>query len=183
MFTFKVDENITLELPLPHHAAEIASVVQANLRRLRPWVPWAAGEYTIDSAEIFINQTLKDFSENGSFALLIRFDDKLAGAIGFHNLDKVNRSAHIGYWIAKDFEARGIITSCCRVLIDYLFQTQELNRVQINCNVENSRSRAIPERLGFSLEGIHRQVEWLNGKFVDWAVYAMLRSEWSKPPA
>jgi ribosomal-protein-serine acetyltransferase len=50
--------------------------------------------------------------------------------------------------------------------------------VQINCNVENAKSRAIPERLGFKLEGIHRQVEFLHDRFGDWAVYAMLREEW-----
>ena len=66
------------------------------------------------------------------------------------------------------------------MLIDYLFDTIELNRVQINCNVENKRSRAVPERLGFKLEGIHRQVEFLNGKFGDWAIYAILRSEWKQ---
>jgi ribosomal-protein-serine acetyltransferase len=55
-----------------------------------------------------------------------------------------------------------------------------LNRIQINCNVENVRSRAVPERLGFKLEGVHRQVEKVQGKFGDWAVYAMLRDEWAQ---
>ena len=59
----------------------------------------------------------------------------------------------------------------------------DLNRVQINCNVENERSRAVPERLGFKLEGIHRQVEYLNGRFGDWAVYGMLREEWETAPS
>jgi ribosomal-protein-serine acetyltransferase len=54
----------------------------------------------------------------------------------------------------------------------------KLNRVQINCNVENVRSRAIPEKLGFKLEGMLRQMEFVNGRFGDWAVYGMLRDEW-----
>ena len=63
-------------------------------------------------------------------------------------------------------------------MVDYLFSVMKLNRVQINCNVENARSRAVPERLGFQLEGIHRQVEFLNDRFGDWAVYAMLNEDW-----
>ncbi|HMJ09259.1 MAG TPA: GNAT family protein [Pyrinomonadaceae bacterium] len=178
MLSVQIDENITLELPQPHHAEEVAAVVRENLERLKIWMPWAVDDYSVESARFFIQNNLKSLSENGSFGLLIKFDGRLAGSIGFHDLDKVNRSAHIGYWIAKDFEGRGIMTRCCRVLIGHLFHDFDLNRVQINCNVENTRSRAIPERLGFKLEGVHRQVEWLNGQFGDWAVYAMLQKEW-----
>jgi len=64
------------------------------------------------------------------------------------------------------------------VLVEYLFDTMELNRLQINCNVENVRSRAIPERLGFTLEGTLREVEFINGEFRDWAVYGLVRSDW-----
>jgi ribosomal-protein-serine acetyltransferase len=63
-------------------------------------------------------------------------------------------------------------------VIDHLFKVLNLNRVQINCNVENIRSRAIPERLGFKQEGVLREVEWLHDRFGDWAVYAMLRRDW-----
>ena len=179
----KVDEHISLELPLPHHADEVAKVVVANLDRLKAWMPWAITEYSVDSARDFIQRNLKGLADDGEFGLLIRYDSKLAGSIGFHHLDRQNSSAHIGYWIAKDFEGRGIITTCCRLLIDHLFKRMDLNRVQINCNVENERSRAVPERLGFKLEGVHRQVEYLNGRFGDWAVYGMLREEWETAPS
>ncbi|MGI8813292.1 MAG: GNAT family N-acetyltransferase [Pyrinomonadaceae bacterium] len=180
MLSVQIDENITLELPQTHHAEEIAAVVRKNLERLQLWMPWAVDDYSAESARFFAQNNLKVFSENGSFGLLIKFDGKLAGSIGFHDLDRVNRSANIGYWIAKEFEGRGIVTHCCRVLIDYLFELLDLNRVQINCNVENKRSRAVPERLGFTLEGIQRQGEWLNGEFHDWAIYAVLKEDWKK---
>jgi ribosomal-protein-serine acetyltransferase len=105
-------------------------------------------------------------------------DGKIVGNMGFHNLDPNNKSAHIGYWLAREAEGRGLMTRCCRVLINYLFDELKLNRVQINCNVENLKSRAIPERLGFELEGIHRQVEFFGDRFGDWAIYAMLKEDW-----
>jgi ribosomal-protein-serine acetyltransferase len=174
----KVDEHITLQLPMTHHAEEVAMVVIQNLDRLKEWMPWAIAEYSVESATEFIQRNLRGLAEDGSFGLLIRYNSKLAGTIGFHNLDRVNSSAHIGYWIAKDFEGRGIITVCCRLLIDYLFSQMDLNRVQINCNVENTRSRAVPERLGFTFEGIQRQAEYIHGRYGDWAIYAMLREDW-----
>ena len=174
----RTDDVITFELPQLHHAGEITAVVRDNLERLKKWMPWAVDDYSIESAKDFVQRNLNTFTSGDAFSVLIRVNGTFAGTIGFHNLDRVNRHAQIGYWIAQDFEGRGIITRCCPLLIDYLFDDLQLNRVQINCNIENTRSRAIPERLGFKLEGIHRQIEYINGRFGDWAVYGMLKEEW-----
>lgn len=179
MFSHRIDEGLEISLPEPEMAQELASVVLANVDRLRPWMPWARGDYDADSAADFIRRTLADFARDGQFSAAIRVNKKLAGIVGFHRLDPINRSTSIGYWIASEYEGRGIVTRCCRVLVDYLFDLRGLNRIQINCNVENTRSRAVPERLGFALEGVQREVEYNDGKFGDWAVYAMLQREWN----
>lgn len=178
MFSHQIDDEIELALPDLSMAEAVAEPVRRNLTHLQKWMPWATDDYSVESASEFIQRTLRDFAEAGRFDALIIASGKVIGAIGFHNLSTANKSAHIGYWIDKDFEGRGIITRCCRVLVNYLYDVRGLNRVQINCNVENTRSRAVAERLGFKLEGIHRQVEYINGRFGDWAVYAMLKEEW-----
>ena len=179
MFSFQVDERLALALPQHHQADEMTAVVRRNLERLRPWMPWAVDDYSIEMANEFIARSLRAFADEGRFEAVIIYDGKIVGCIGFHNLDKVNRSAHIGYWIDGEHEGKGIVTRCCLAVINYLFETVNLNRVQINCNVDNHRSRAIPERAGFKLEGIQRQVEFLHDRFGDWAVYAILREEWN----
>ena len=178
MFSYEVDEHLKLILPQAHHADEITAVVRENLAELQPWMPWATDDYSIESARDFIKRNLLTFAEDGSFAAFVVLDGKIVGSIGFHKLDLNNKSAHIGYWLAKQAQGKGLMTGCCRLLIEYLFDVLKLNRVQINCNVENAKSRAIPERLGFKLEGIHRQVEFINDRFGDWAIYAMLKEEW-----
>ena len=178
MFSYQIDENLKLILSQPHHAEEITKVVLENLEQLKLWMPWAKDDYSIDSAREFIKFNLAQFAGNGSFSASIILEERFVGAVGFHNLDLKNKSAHIGYWLAKEAQGKGIVTRCCRVLFDYLFDDLGLNRIQINCNIENTKSRAIPERLGFQLEGIHRQVEWLRDDFRDWAIYAMLKEDW-----
>jgi ribosomal-protein-serine acetyltransferase len=180
MFGYQIDENLKLILPLPHHAEELTAVVRENLDRLKLWMPWATDDYSIDSTREFIERNLKSLAEQGSFAMSVVLDGKIVGNMGFHNLDLSNKSAHIGYWLAGEAVGKGLMTRCCRVLIDYLFDELKLNRVQINCNVENVKSRAIPERLRFQLEGIHRQVEFFDNRFGDWAIYAMLKEDWKK---
>jgi ribosomal-protein-serine acetyltransferase len=53
-----------------------------------------------------------------------------------------------------------------------------LHRVEIQAAVDNRRSRAIPERLGFREEGVRREAERIGERYNDLAVYAMLASEW-----
>jgi ribosomal-protein-serine acetyltransferase len=178
MFSYQINENLKLILSQQHHAEEITKVVRENLDQLKLWMPWATDNYSIDSARQFIEFNLNEFATNGSFDASIIFDEKFVGGVGFHNLDQKNKSAHISYWLAKEAQGKGIITCCCRVLFDYLFDEFGLNRLQINCNIENLKSRAIPERLGFQLEGILRQVEFFDNRFGDWAVYAMLKEDW-----
>lgn len=180
MFSYRIDENLKLMLPQPRHAEEITAVVRENLEQLKLWMPWATDDYSIESARDFIQRNLAEFAENGSFSTGVVWDDKFIGTVGFHHLDLTNKSIQMGYWLDKKAQGKGFVTKCCRLLIDYAFDDLVLNRVQINCNIENAKSRAIPERLGFQLEGIHRQVEWLHDSFRDWAVYAMLAEDWKK---
>jgi ribosomal-protein-serine acetyltransferase len=50
--------------------------------------------------------------------------------------------------------------------------------VEIEAAIANSKSRAIPERLGFLQEGIRRHSVCIRGEYFDMAVYGMLASDW-----
>ncbi len=160
------------------NAEEIYRAVRENLEELKLWMPWVTDDYSIDTARDFIKTNLIEFAENNTFAVAVALNEKIVGTIGLHHLDSANKSVQIGYWLDKQAQGKGLATRCCRVPINYAFEDLGLNRIQINCNVENAKSRAIPERLGFRLEGILRQVEWLNNDFRDWAIYAMLAEDW-----
>ncbi len=178
MFSYRIDENLKLVLPIERSAEEIYHVVRENLEELKLWMPWATDDYSIDSARDFIKRNLTSLADGEGFNAGIALENEIVGAVGFHHLDSASKSVQMGYWLAKKAQGQGLMTRCCRVLIDYAFADLGLNRIQINCNVENVKSRAIPERLDFKLEGIHRQAKFENNRFTDWAIYAMLANEW-----
>jgi ribosomal-protein-serine acetyltransferase len=177
MLRHQLDGHLRLELPKPEQAEEVTKVVRENITHLSRWMPWALPDFSVEHACDWIERSTRE-AAMGNFACVILYDDKIIGTIGTHNFDVKDRHTSIGYWIDHRYEGKGIVSRCARVLIDYLFDKMELNRVQINCNVENTRSRAIPPRLGFTHEGVLRQVELLNGKFGDLAVYGLLKNEW-----
>ncbi len=68
----------------------------------------------------------------------------------------------------------------CRALVNHTLVELKLNRVEIRAAVENSKSRAIPEKLGFTNEGTLREACWLYDHFVDLVVYGMLARDWQR---
>lgn len=71
------------------------------------------------------------------------------------------------------------MTLSVKALVEAGFREYGLNRIEVACATGNARSRAIPERLGFKLEGVLREREYLYGRHVDHAIYSMLASEFS----
>jgi len=158
-------------------AAEVLAIVKQNYGHLRPFLHWATPEYSMTSARRFIKDSQKGFSANSSHTYGIFARNILAGTIGFVNFNWPSKRTELGYWIAKDHEGKGIITQSCKLLLEYAFTELGMNRVEIHCAAENSRSRAVPERLGFTLEGILRQSEWRHDRFYDMVIYGKLRIE------
>lgn len=178
MLVLPVSGQIILQVPSQEAAAEIAALVRRNLEHLQAWMPWAVDNYSKKHASEWIATVGTTDKSSSAIGFLIRKNNVIVGTVGVHDIDRTNCHAKIGYWIDRDHEGKGIVSRCCRVLLDYLFDSMGINRVQINCNVDNSRSRAIPERLGFTYEGTAREVELLLGQYRDQAVYALLKSEW-----
>jgi len=178
VFSHRLSENTELRLLEERHAQELTELTDRNREHLRAWLPWVDTNRTIEDRKNFIRGTLKQFVENNGFQAGIWHEGRLAGVIGYHSIDWMNRSTTLGYWLGKEFQGRGLATVACRALVDHAFEELGLNRVVISCATENRNSCAIPERLGFRQEGVQRQAEWLNDHFVDHAVYAALASEW-----
>ncbi len=173
----RIDERRLLRLLEEADAEELYDVVVENREFLARWMPWAAAQ-TLEDTREFIRTSRRQLADNQGFQVAIVVDGRIVGVLGFHRLDWPNRSTSIGYWIAASAQGHGTVTEAVRTLTNHAFGTWELNRVEIRAGVENLRSRAIPERLGFVEEGVLRQAERVGERFVDHVVYAMLAEDW-----
>jgi ribosomal-protein-serine acetyltransferase len=160
-------------------AAELYALVDANREYLARWLPWVERTRSPDDVFAFIRATRQQLAENNGFQLAISEGANIIGIIGFLSIDWNHRSTSIGYWLAEDRQGRGTMTEAVRALTAHAFDVWKLNRVEIRAAVGNVRSRAIPERLGFSEEGVLRETERINDRYEDSVVYSMLAKEWS----
>ena len=178
MFSRRIDEELELRPVDERYAEELTALVRRDIAHLKPWMPWATERYSVEDAREFIRRQIRQYAEDQGFATLIFSGGRVAGSIGYNQIDWSNRKTDIGYWLGAEFLGRGLMTKSCRALVEHAFRELRLNRVEIYCAVENSRSRRIPARLGFVEEGVHRQAEWVHDHFKDLVSYSMLAREW-----
>jgi ribosomal-protein-serine acetyltransferase len=182
MFSQRIEADLELRPVDERYAEELTALVRRDLAYLEEWMPWATDRYSVEDAREFIRRNLRQYAEDQGFATLIFFRDRLAGSIGYNTIDWTNRKTDIGYWLAADLQGRGIMTRSCRALVDYAFRELKLHRIEIYCAVENRKSRRIPERLGFTREGVMREAEWVHDHYKDLVAYSMLAGEWPTVP-
>ena len=178
MFSYKLDEDTELRLLQEYDAEEFFILTDENREHLRRWLPWLDTTRSVYDTRAFIHSTLLQFANNKGFQAGIWYRGSLAGIIGYHSIDQQNRKTAIGYWLGEAFTGKGLMTKACEALLDYGFDVLQLNRIEIRCAPSNTRSCAIPQRLGFTHEGIAHQAEWLYDHFVDQSIYSMLASDW-----
>jgi ribosomal-protein-serine acetyltransferase len=160
---------------------ELHALIEANRSHLAKWLPWAA-EQTRERTLEFIRATCIQVAQNNGFQAAIRDTGRVVGVIGFHGIDWHHRSTSIGYWLAAEAQGRGTMTQALRAMVHHALRVWALNRVEIRASVENERSRALIERLGFEFEGVARQAFRLPNGYHDDAVYSMLRADWPSDP-
>jgi ribosomal-protein-serine acetyltransferase len=97
----------------------------------------------------------------------------MAGAI-MMDVKLSNRSATLSYWLFKDYTGQGLMTESVKLLSAYAFATLKLNRLELLVSVHNDKSTAVAKRCGFKEEGICRDFELINGKFVDHRRFSLL---------
>lgn len=172
-----VSETHRLRLLEESDANELYALIDTNRVYLSRWMPWAAGQDFQDTLR-FIRMAHRQLLDNNGLQAALVCNGAIIGVVGYHAVNWNHRSTSIGYWLAEQHQGRGTMTSTVRALIDHALGAWKLNRVEVRVAPENTRSRAIPERLGFREEGTLRQAERIEGRFLDSVVYGMLASEW-----
>ena len=156
---------------------ELHALVSANREHLAPWMPWA-GEAERENTETFIRTALEQAASANGVQFAIVQDGRIVGIIGYHYVSRMQRATSLGYWLDAGAQGRGTVTLAVAKLVDFAFDVWRLHRVEIRVAVDNERSRAIPRRLGFVEEGVVRDGERFDDRYVDLVVHSMLEHEW-----
>jgi len=184
IITLEIGPDLRLEPLGPSHAEEIYQRMDGDRTRLGTRLPWVRLTTTASDTLQFISGSIQrrdvDSGGDGSgdWAIMAASDGarRIVGVIGLHGTNLAHRRTAIGYWVAGEFEGRGFVTRAVEAVTRQCFGVG-FHRVEVHAATDNHRSRAIPERLGFTLEGELRAVEWIHDKPIDHAIYARLATD------
>ena len=159
------------DVPVLH--AELYNDVPARSRAdTRPWRPIPAGSAVSPFAVTDPTDQVVCFS-------VVTLDrDELAGDAVLWGIDNHNRSAHLGLGLRPAFRGLGLSTDVVRVLCGYGFSVRGFQRLQLETLADNHAMIGAAERAGFVREGTLRRAAWIEGRFVDEAVFGLLAGDW-----
>ena len=158
-------------------AAALAALISANLPTLTLHMPQLAALAHPQAAREHLEYALTAATERSLYEWHIVADGVLCGSIRLNHIEQENRKASVGYFISTSHQGRGIATLAVRAVAQWCFEQLGLNRIELRCTSDNLASQAVAKRAGFVWEGMLRQAELLNGVFVDYFVYGLLKEE------
>ncbi len=165
----------------PQHVEQVHAVIPQNKGHLEAAMPWARDEPLSHDARLELLEGMRaNFDRGVDFVLGIfdRSSNRYIGGTGLH--PRVGPHAlEIGYWIVADLQGAGLVTETVVALTSVALETMGARRLEIRCSPGNTKSRAIPERLGFHLDGILRQGGVSgSGELEDKMVWSLLATEY-----
>ena len=178
MVICRVDDELELRLLEHQHSTAIDGLQAGDLSSSQG--EW--GEWSIlpgGGAE-WVTIALEEFAKGTRLEAGIFRKNELLGVIALHHVDRRRETAEIDYAMDSRYRNHGIMTRACSALLKHAFAQLGLHRIQICTDTANRASRRVPEKLGFTQEGILRSYYHSAGGFRDCALYSMLKDEWDQ---
>ena len=113
-----------------------------------------------------------------SWVVVLKATGTVIGTIGFIWYSEENRSAELGYSFSREYWNHGYATQALQAVIDAVFRSLPVNRLEAQHDVRNPASGRVMEKCGLRQEGILRDRILNKDEYVDVALYAILRSDW-----
>ncbi len=118
---------------------------------------------------------------NTTIVFMIMVNDKPIGTMGIHHINWKDRHCTTGAMIGeKDYWGKGYGTEAKELLLEYIFNELNLNKVCSDVLEFNKRSRAYLKKSGYVFEGRRRKHIFKDGKYYDLILLAIFRNSWRK---
>jgi len=153
-----------------------------DLRLVTEWAnnPEFGGEYE-PLEQVSYNEVEKWYDSLSSEEKWFIIEKKDGNKIGqiFHS----PRGSHfvIGYKLLLSERNKGYCTEAVQIMVDYLFLSKSLVRIQAETNPRNTASQRVLEKAGFKREGLIRRSNFIRGKWEDGLLYSIIKEEWKEP--
>ncbi len=172
-------DRLTLR-PVADADADALFALHSDASVLRYWdsPPWS--EPSRAERFIAVSRQLEQDGTGARVAMERSSDGTFLGWCGVVRWNPDHRSASLGYCLDRAAWGQGYATEAAGALVQWAFDTLDLNRVQAETDTRNAASARVLEKLGFVREGTLREDCVVNGEVSDSWVFGLLRREWRR---
>lgn len=158
---------------------DLWTAVDGSRRELEPWLPWVPFNVDLESSGRYAEASASDWDAARAtrFSIRERATRRLLGVIGLESFAHLHESVELGYWLRTDSTGKGLMTEAANGVVDWAFNAVNAHRIRVAAATDNHPSLAVIGRVGFRFEGIARQAERCNGRWLDHAVFALLATD------
>jgi ribosomal-protein-serine acetyltransferase len=165
-------ERLIIRHPKISDAVALNSAIIESIRELKKYLAWANKIPSTSDTQNNIENAIRLIETNADVRFLIfSKDNDFIGSSGLHKIDWQIKKAEIGYWIRTTKSGNGFMTEAVNAIANYGINELGLQRIEIVCSGSNTKSRRIPEKLGFTLEGILKKHRINGDGTIDDTVY------------
>ena len=143
------------------------------------WLPWArAGHSRLDTRR-YLRGARLGWARRSALEFIVSGleSERLLGVTSLHRIDWVRRCAGLGYWIRSAYQRRGFALEAARATALYAFERLGLHRLELHIALANAASHGVAQGLGARREGIARDAELVDGRYLDHVQYALLSTD------
>jgi RimJ/RimL family protein N-acetyltransferase len=180
-------QNILLEdevvLLRPLQESDIENLLDISINEPETWEYSLVGADGKENLENYIQIALQAKENKTEFPFIV-FDKKsgkYAGSTRFYDINLGFKSLQLGYtWYGKNFRGTGLNKRCKFLLLQFAFETLEMERVEFRADNKNQRSIAAMKSIGCTVEGVLRSHMPTRDSEVrrDSIVLSILKNEW-----
>lgn len=148
----------------------------SEVTKFLTWQPHSS----VDVSRSIIENWLKEYSDKKYYQWAIVLKDngnEPIGDISVVHMKEDISMVHIGYCLGRAWWRRGIMSEALKAVMDFMFDTVEVNRVESRHDPMNPNSGKVMQKCGMKYEGTLRSADRNNQGICDACYYALLRSE------
>lgn len=172
----RIRNDLKIRLIEINDSKELFNLIDTNREHLYKWLPWVNFTRTEEDSVEFISMAQSDYENLKSVQYALIYKNQIAGMFGINEINKRNKSVSLGYWLGEEYQGNGIVIDSAKFIIEHLFNKENIHRIEIRADKNNLKSRAVPEKLNFSLEGVLKDADYIDNHYEDVHLYSLINT-------
>jgi RimJ/RimL family protein N-acetyltransferase len=170
---------LLLRPPRRGDAGALHEAIAETLPQLIRWLPWARPGHSRLDTRRYLRGARLGWARRSAFEFIVGDleGERIVGVTSLHRIDWLRRSAGLGYWIRSACQGQGLAVEAARATALYGFRRLGLHRIELHIAPANAPSHGVALRLGAQREGVARDAELIDGRFLDHVQYALLATD------